>query len=102
MWTKFAAPCAYSYAENHRAHAWKLNNRDRGIAVIEDCVIDAYGWVIYAMWLRTSPDSAAFSSWEWTYYMALIDEGALIQTYTLTDEEFQGPPGLPNAWWVPF
>jgi hypothetical protein len=102
MWFDFAAECAHDYANNHRRYAWVSYERCNGRPTIEDCTIDACGWVVYAMWLRTQSCDTAFSAWEGTYHLALIDGGSLIQTYTLSEDEFQDYPGMPVNWWIPF
>lgn len=90
------------YVKTHREYAWGLRERAAGRATIQKCEVDPNGWILYDMWLKVETDPYASASWDGVAYLALIDGGSLIETYTLNEDEFSGFPTMPGGWDIPF
>jgi len=102
MWTKAIIICYPIHLKNNREHGWTLYCRDRDYDFIGDCTETPDGWILYEMW-HVSYDhfQRKFRSWDGEKKLLLIGESVL-ETYTLTDEEYHEFPSMPRNWTIPF
>lgn len=78
----------------HRQHMW---GRREGWTnpVVGVCEVTPLGWILYDTWSRKTESLDR-------YFVALIEDGRLIETYRITFEEWSEFPTMPSGWWIPF
>lgn len=98
MWTKSRLSHYVEHVRKHRQFEWSLFEYKKNREVCTEAGVTPEGWILFEL----CDKSFEYGKYRYSHYLMLTEGERVVQTYTITFDEFNDFPTMPPGWNIPF